>query len=326
MSQLTLNQRYQIESSLSQGMSLSMIGSLINKDKSVVCREISRNSDARSGKYKAELAHNKAQYRHKTKKKKVRFTPEIKEHVCNKLKDDFSPEQIVGRAKLDHIQCVSHETIYQFIWKDKKAGGRLFKHLRNNGKKYRKRGQRKDTRGLITERVDIDQRPEIVEKKERIGDLEIDLIVGKNHKQAILTINDRASGLLTMDKVSSKQAIEIERKSVELLENYGPLLHTITSDNGKEFANHKNIAEQLDIDFYFAKPYHSWQRGANENLNGLIRQYFAKDYDFTTIQKTQIQNVQNILNNRPRKRFGYRTPNEIFALKLNQQSSVAFIT
>ena len=174
--------------------------------------------------------------------------------------------------------------------------------------------------------MDIGQRPSIVDEKERIGDLEIDLIIGKDHKQAILTINDRASGLLIMDKVPSKQAIHIERKSVELLEDFGPLFHTITSDNGKEFANHKNIAEQLDIDFYFAKPYHSWQRGANENLNGLIRQYFAKDCDFTSITNAQIQHVQNILNNRPRKRLGFKTPNEIFALKLNQQASVAFIT
>lgn len=326
MSQLSLSQRYQIELCRSHGMSISRIGDFIDKDKSVVSREISRNSDLRSGEYKAELAHNKAQNRHKKKNKMIRFKPGIEKYVHNKITEDYSPEQIVGRAKLENIQCVSHERIYQFIWKDKKAGGKLYKHLRSKGKRYRKRGHSKDHRGLIVGRVDIDQRPHIVEHKERIGDLEIDLIIGKNHKQAILTINDRASGLLIMDKVPSKQAIHIERKSVELLEDFGPLFHTITSDNGKEFANHKNIAEQLDIDFYFAKPYHSWQRGANENLNGLVRQYFAKDCNFNSITKTQIQNVQNILNNRPRKRFGFKTPNEIFALKLNQQASVAFIT
>lgn len=326
MSHLTLSQRYQIESQLSQGISPASIGRSIHKDRSVICREIARNSDARSGNYKAELAHSKYQGRHKRKKKNIRFTPEIEEYVKEKLAEEFSPEQIAGRAKIDNIQCVSHESIYQFVWKDKKSGGRLFKHLRNQGKRYRKRGHSKDTRGLIAGRVDIDQRPKVVEDKERIGDLEIDLIIGKDHKEAILTINDRAAGLLFMGKVPNKQAITIQNKTLELLADYGPLLHTITSDNGKEFGNHKQIADQLNIDFYFAKPYHSWQRGANENLNGLVRQYFAKDCDFTTITETQIHKVQNKLNNRPRKRFGYKTPLEIFALKLNQQADVAFIT
>ena len=227
---------------------------------------------------------------------------------------------------MENIPCVSHERIYQFIWNDKKQGGQLYKHLRNKGKRYRKRGHSKDSRGLLVGRVDIDQRPAVVDHKERIGDLEIDLIIGKGHKQAILTINDRVSGMLIMGKVPSKQAVEIEKKSVELLQDWKPMIHTITSDNGKEFANHTNIAEQLNIDFYFAKPYHSWQRGANENLNGLVRQYFPKNHDFTTITDDQIKNVQNILNNRPRKRLGFKTPNEFFAQKINLDSSVAFIT
>ena len=152
------------------------------------------------------------------------------------------------------------------------------------------------------------------------------MIIGKDHQEAILTLNDRVAGVLIMGKVSSKKALEIEHKTVTLLEDWKPIIHTITSDNGKEFANHANIAEQLDIDFYFAKPYHSWQRGANENLNGLVRQYFPKKSDFTTITNLQIQNVQNILNNRPRKRLGYKTPNEFFAQKLNLDATVAFIT
>ena len=175
-------------------------------------------------------------------------------------------------------------------------------------------------------RVDIDQRPDIVDQKERIGDLEIDLIIGKGHNQALLTINDRVTGLLIMGKVPNKEAIQIERKTLELLEDWKPFIHTITSDNGKEFANHLNISEELNLNFYFAKPYHSWQRGANENLNGLVRQYFPKEYDFTSISNQQIKNVQNKLNNRPRKRLGFKSPNEIFALKLDQVASVAFIT
>lgn len=326
MSHLTLAQRYVIEAYKSKGISLTEIGEHLGKDKSVVSRELKRNSDQRSGEYRAELAQKKTEDRHKTKAKHIQFTEEVKKNVLHYLKQDYSPEQISGRAELEGLECVSAERIYQFIWADKRAGGTLYKHLRTKGKKYRKRGNSKDTRGQIVGRVDIDLRPKIVEQKERIGDLEIDLIIGKNHKQAFVTINDRATGVLRMGKVSSKEACEIEAKTLELLEDWQAIIHTITSDNGKEFANHKNIAEKLNIDYYFAKPYHSWQRGANENLNGLIRQYFPKKSDFEQITEKQILDVQKQLNNRPRKRFGYKTPNEIFAQKMDCQYNVAFIT
>jgi IS30 family transposase len=326
MSHLTLKQRYRIEFCISENKTLAEIAEYIDKDKSVISREIKRNSDARNSKYKAELADAKAKKRHLEKPKKNYFTDQIKVYVVNHLEQGYSPEQIAGRSKLDGIACVSHETIYKFIWNNKKSGGSLFKHLRNQGKRYRKRGQTKDSRGLLIDRVDIDQRPEVVDLKERIGDLEIDLIIGKGHNQALLTINDRATGLLFMGKVPNKEAREIELKTISLLENWRPLIHTITSDNGKEFANHRSIAKQLNLNFYFAKPYHSWQRGANENLNGLVRQYFPKDYHFSSISDDDILNVQNILNNRPRKRLGYKSPIEVFAQKLDQLASVAFIS
>lgn len=325
MAHLTLEQRYSIEIYISENKTYTQIGAYIDRDKSVISREVKRNSDARSGKYKAELADLKARKRHLNKAKKRHFTEGINTYVRKYLQLDYSPEQIKGKAVLEGIPCVSHETIYKFIWKDKKRKGNLFKHLRNRGKRYRKRGQSKDSRGLLTQRVGIDKRPRIVEQKKRIGDLEIDLVIGKGHQQALLTINDRATGLLRMGKVPNKEAKEIEIKTIALLEDIKPLLHTITSDNGKEFANHANIAEQLNLNFYFAKPYHSWQRGANENLNGLVRQYFPKDYDFKSITNQDILNVQNILNNRPRKRFGFKSPNEVFAQKLDQLTDVAFI-
>lgn len=326
MAHLTLEQRYRIEFSIRENHSYSQIADYIDKDKSVVSREIKRNSDARNGQYRAELAHSKAKNRHLLKPKKIYFTSDIEAYVVRYLKEDYSPEQIAGRCKLEGLSCVSPEAIYQFIWKDKKKGGVLYKHLRNQGKRYRKRGQTKDRRGLLVGRTDIDQRPDIVDKKERIGDLEIDLIIGKGHNQAILTINDRVTGILFMCKVLNKEALQIEYKTIELLDQWKPLIHTITSDNGKEFANHSNIAEQLNLNFYFAKPYHSWQRGANENLNGLVRQYFPKNCDFTTISDNQIIDIQNKLNNRPRKRLGYKTPNEFFAMKLDQSAPVAFIS
>lgn len=318
MGQLTLEQRYQIQTCLDNNMTQSETAEYISKSRSVISRELTRNSDGRNNVYKAELAQKKATKRHKEKPKKIYFTEEIKSHVDEMVANDYSPEQIVGRAKTDGISCVSTERIYQYIWQDKRNKGELYLHLRTQGKRYRKRSANKDSRGLLKERIDIDNRPSIVDDKERFGDLEIDLVVGKDHKGALLTINDRATGLLFMKFVKSKHALQIENATISLLENWKPLIQTITSDNGKEFGNHQNIAAQLNIDFYFAKPYHSWQRGANENLNGLVRQYFPKGSDFMKIKKQDVIRVQNILNNRPRKRFGFKSPNEMLAIKLNQ--------
>lgn len=326
MSHLTLDQRYKIEIGLNNLRTYREIGDEIGKDKSVISREVKRNSDKRDSKYRAELANRKAKDRLIKKRKKRYWTAEIEAFVIDKIRKEYSPEQIVGRSRLEGKPCVSHERIYQYIWDDKKHGGCYYQHLRRRGRRYRKRSNSTDNRGLIRNRIDIDQRPSIVEQKKRVGDLEIDLVIGKGHKQALLTINDRATGMLFMDKVLTKESQEIEKKTVSLLSSWSPLIHTITSDNGKEFANHERIAEQLSIDFYFAKPYHSWQRGANENLNGLVRQYFRKDADFTKISAQQIRDVQTILNNRPRKRFGFKTPNEVFAEKLDNSQSVAFVT
>lgn len=326
MAHLTLEQRYKIDAYINVGTSISQTAEYIGKNKSVVSREIKRNKDQRSGKYKASLADKKAKSRILSKPQKICFDSEVKENILYYLNKDYSPEQAVGRAKIENKKMVSIEIIYKYIWADKKAGGVLYKHLRTKGKKYNKRGHLKTKRGLIQGRVDIDQRPAIVEDKNRLGDMEIDLVLGKDHKGALLTINDRASGVLFMDKVESKEASVVEAKIIELLMDWKPLLKTITSDNGKEFANHKNIANSMDIDYYFAKPYHSWERGANENLNGLVRQYYPKKTTFENVSSIHIIQVTNILNNRPRKRFGFKTPNEIFAQKLNDLASVAFTT
>ncbi len=220
---------------------------------------------------------------------------------------------------------VSIERIYQYIWKDKKYKGDLYTHLRRQGRRYRKRGASKDSRGIIKNRVSIEKRPVVVEKRERFGDLEVDLIIGKNHNQAILTINDRASGMLKMKKILSKQASVVTEAITELLEDWQPYLYTITADNGKEFAGHQEVAEKLSIDYFFAHPYHSWERGANENLNGLIRQYFTKGSDFANITDQQVKQVETKLNNRPRKRYKYENP--IFVMEqLLFNQKVAFVT
>jgi len=325
MKHITKEQRYTICVMKQQNFSQKDIAFTIGKDKSVVSRELRRNCDKRSKKYDDDLAQRKYEQRQKYKPKHIRFTDEVKQCVDELLKKDFSPEQIAGRSKIDGIPCVSHECIYQYVWKNKKEGGKLYTHLRHKGRKYRKRGNIKDTRGIIKDRVDIDQRPAIVNKKERIGDLEIDTVIGQNHKGALLTINDRVSSMVFIAKLNGKNAEELAKKTIDILFPYKNFINTITSDNGKEFAEHKIISTSMNVNFYFAKPYHSWERGANENMNGLIRQYFPKGSSFENISDEDVQRVQDILNNRPRKKLKFLTPNEFLLLNLSNQK-VAFVT
>lgn len=325
MKHLTVEQRYAVSLLSAQGKTQKEIAEAIGKSKSTVSRELSRNCDGRSGKYNYELAHRKYRKRMEEKPKKIRFTGQVKIFVESKIREDLSPEQIVGTAKKENVRCVSHERIYQHVWRDKKRGGTLYRHLRTQGKRYRKRGNEKDRRGIIPNRVDIDMRPKIVEEKSRVGDFEIDTIIGKNHRGALVTINDRKTGLVIIRKVPSKNAELVAQAAIQALMPYKNTAHTITADNGKEFALHEKISGELQVDFFFAKPYHSWERGANENINGLIRQYFPKKTDFTRITDEQVRKVENILNDRPRKRFKFESPNVMFNRFINQ-TKVAFVT
>jgi len=314
MGHITVEQRYTISAMLDGGYSQSEISRVINKDKSVVSREISRNRDQRNGEYRADLAERKARTRQKEKVRPVFFTAEIESKVEELIREDYSPEQVVGFMKKKGLPVVSHERIYQHIWQDKKEGGSLYTHLRRHGRRYRKRGNKKDTRGLIKNRIGIEKRPKIVDRRVRIGDLEVDTIIGKNHKGAIVTINDRVSGVLKMKKVERRTKEAVGTAVIEMLKAWMWFIKTITGDNGKEFSDHEKIAEYLNIKFYFARPYHSWERGSNENLNGLIRQYIPKKSDFSTIDDEFIKSIEIKLNDRPRKRLDFETPKN----KMNQ--------
>ena len=322
---LTSEQRYTISVMHTAGHSQKNIAQAIGKDKSVVSRELRRNCDQRNGIYKHELAQRKYEHRQKNKPKCRRFSAEVQKFVDTYIKLDFSPEQVAGSAKKDGVVCVNPERIYQYIWTDKKQGGHLHTHLRHKGRKYRKRGASKDSRGIIKGRVGIQERPAIVEEKLRIGDMEIDTMIGRNHKGALLTINDRVSSKVWIAKLDSKDSTKLAEKAIGVLLPYQHIIHTITADNGKEFADHVTISQDLGIDFYFAEPYSPWQRGANENTNGLIRQYFPKGTCFESITEEQIKEVQDKLNNRPRKKLNYLSPNEFFAINLSN-TKVAFVT
>jgi IS30 family transposase len=322
MAHITVAQRYTISVLNARGKSQKEIAHTIDKDKSVVSRELKRNSDHRSGIYSHALAQRKYRERMDHKPKYIRFSSDVQAYVEHGIRKDFSPEQIAGIARNQSVVCVSHERIYQYIWADKKNGGTLYKHLRTHGKRYRKRGNSKDRRGIIPHRRDIDERPPIVDEKQRFGDWEIDTVIGKNHQGALVTINDRTTGLVKIRKVERKDAARVANAAIEALMPYMKQLHTITAENGKEFALHQTISEKLNIDFYFAKPYHAWERGANENINGLIRQYFPKKTDFASVTDEHVQTVENILNNRPRKRFDFLSPNQI----VHQFQKVALVT
>lgn len=326
MSQITLEQRYEIASLLRAGNSIANISISLGFHKTTIYREIKRNKDLRSGHYKGSLADRKCRDRHINKPKKIYLTATVINHIEQFIKADYSPEQVTGICRKQQLDCVSHETIYKYIWKLKKSkGSTLDQHLRRRGRRYRKRGAANAGRGFIKNRIGIDKRPEIVNLKTRFGDLEADTIIGKDHKGAIVTLNDRASGVLKMKRTTTREAQEISDTINTLLEDWIPYIITITSDNGKEFALHELVCETSQIEFFFADPYCSWQRGANENLNGLIRQSFPKKSDFSQITDQQISDVENKLNNRPRKRFNFDTPLEKMEQLLFNQK-VAFIS
>jgi len=237
------------------------------------------------------------------------------------LRQDWSPEQVSGWFKTQELKSVSHEWIYQHILADKRSGGNLYRHLRCQ-KQRRKRYGCYERRGTLPNRVSIDKRPEIVNNRQRLGDWELDTVVGKRHQQAIVTLTERKSRLALIRKVDHRTAQAVKDAILVLLQPLAAYTHTITSDNGKEFALHQQIAEQLHAAFFFAHPFSAWERGANENMNGLLRQYFPKKLNFNTITDDQITFATNRLNNRPRKTLAFRTPFEVFS----ELSSVALVT
>ena len=314
--QLTLKQRYQISAYKEAGYTQKYIANLLGVAESTISRELRRNSI--DGIYIPEDAEVLSYKCHSHKHKHIKLTNKVKNYIKKKLKEDWSPEQISGVMKKEKLAWVSHETIYQYIYHNKSCGGKLYLKLRHRNKKYHKRGVEYATRGTIKNRVSIDKRPKIVEKKSRIGDWEIDTVIGANHKGALVTVVDRKSKFTLIKKVPSKHAEVVTKALVEMLQPIKALTHTITSDNGKEFAYHEEVAQSLDADFYFANPYHSWERGLNEHTNGLIRQYLPKQTDFTQVKRKQIRFIQDRLNNRPRKSLGFKTPAQVFYARVSK--------
>ena len=315
---LTLEQRYKIEALLKAEHKPSFIAAQLQISKSTISRELKRNRTI-TGCYRARSAHEISQEKKERFSHNRKFSPAMERFIRDKLSNEqWSPEQIAGYCKLHEITMVSHERIYQFIYQDKAEGGQLYKHLRVASKMYRKRyGSGKNKRSIIKDRVSIDQRPDCINNKERVGDWEIDTIIGKDNKGAIVTIAERATAFVLIAKLNGKNAIDLAKAVVRLMAPFKDLVLSITADNGLEFAMHKYIADKLDSEFYFAHPYSSWERGLNEYTNRLIRQYIPKKSDFNDVNDKQIRYITMKLNSRPRKNLKFKSPGSIFLNSFN---------
>ncbi len=303
--QLTQEKRYQIYALLKIEQTKTKIAEVIGVHRSTISREMRRNRGKKG--YRPKQAQRYALGRRKRAKRRI--DTEVWNLVEDRLSQEWSPEQIAESMKKTG-QRISHERIYQYVYADKHNGGTLWKHLRCQ-KKRRKRAGSYDRRGKIRNRISIDERPEEVEQRNRLGDWEGDTIIGANHKGAVLSLVDRKSGYTLLGKLTRRESQQVVGQAEKLL-NAVPHVITLTLDNGKEFAKHAKIKEQTGVDVYFAHPYSSWERGTNENTNGLIRQYLPKKRRLDDVSEEELEHIMSRLNHRPRKRLAYRTPHEVF--------------
>lgn len=307
--QLTQEQRYQISVLKKIGYGPTEIAKELEVHKSTISREVRRNSGERG--YRPKQANEKALERRANATPRKRILAETWEVVEEKLRQDWSPEQVSGWLEKRQAPRISPEWIYQHILADQQAGGDLYTHLRQHGKR-RKRYGMYDRRGNLPNRVSIEQRPEVVAQRKRLGDWEIDTLVGKGHRGALVSLVERKSRYTLLQPVTQRLAHLVADATISLLHPFTDVVHTITGDNGKEFAEHLRIAETLKANFYFAHPYSAWERGTNENTNGLVRQYFPKKTDFSKIARSETKVAVDRLNHRPRKCLDFKTPFEVF--------------
>lgn len=306
--QLTQEERYQIHALMKAGHNPTEIAEVLGRHKSTIGRELKRNRGLRGYRPRQaqELAHSRRQMAYH-----ARISTAHWNRVEELLRQDWSPEQVSGWLLREEGITISHEWIYQYVYADKRDGGDLHKHLRCQ-KPRRKRYGSYDRRGQIKGRVCIDERPAVVERRSRIGDWEADTVIGKPGGTVLVTLAERKTRQSILALSPDKSAKAVRKAIIGALQPHAARVHTITYDNGKEFAHHTEIASALDASGYFAHPYHSWERGLNENMNGLIRQYLPKGKSFDSLTQEDIQHIMDKLNNRPRKCLGFKTPNQVF--------------
>lgn len=324
--QLSLGQRYQIEALIKTGFKQKEIAKCIGIHPSTICRELGRNIAKRgrgSGVYAASNAQRKTDMRHQQKAKRIVFTQVLKDEVVERMsREKWSPELIYEQAKLVGRTMVSHESIYHWIWQckhrhlKKNIGYKKLYQLLRHGKRRRKRGNRKDSRGIIPNRISIEKRPGVVKQRKRLGDLEIDLMMGKAHKSAVLVMTDRATLHTCLRKLESKESKEVSNAIVKCLKTNRHKVHTLTFDNDKAFAGHEQIAKKASASSYFTRPYTSQDKGTVENRIGVIRRFIPKGTDLRKITDDRIKEIENMLNERPIRKFNYLTANQVLQKKI----------
>jgi IS30 family transposase len=307
---LSQHERYQIYALLRAGHTQTKIANILQRHKSTISRELKLGTGSKN--YRPKQACALAAERGKNSRNARQIAPWVLSVAMHMLKLEFSPEQIAGKLP------ISHETLYLRIYADQARQGQLYKHLRCQKKRRKRYGKGHERRGQILGRRSIEERPAHIENRSQIGHWEADTVIGVNHKHAIVTLVERKSGYGLIAKVQSKTAKLVSKAIVKLLEPFKAKVKTLTYDNGKEFAKHAWIDKKLSSTGYFARPYCSWQRGSNENFNGLLRQYVPKKRSMSTVTDEEITMIQNRLNYRPRKRLGFKTPHEVFYQSLNR--------
>lgn len=297
-----------------QGMAIPAIASLLQRSPSTLYRELARNS-CRDGRYRVEKAESRARGRSHLSGKNLRLTEDMMTYIHAHLQRYWSPEQIVQRARRDGIPMICHESLYRLIEEDRIAGGTWHRYLRCHRKQRRKRYRSYDRRGILTGKRMITERPAAVQSRQTIGHWEGDTMVGPG-KDCLLTLVERKTGFTIIGKLLDRTKDSVNAVAYQLLKSYRHVVKTITFDNGSEFHGYKELESSLQTTIYFALPHHSWERGTNENTNGLIRQFCPKRLTLRFLTQHTCHNIAKILNDRPRKRLAFRTPHEAFTEEL----------
>lgn len=295
-----------------QGLSQAAIARWMQRHPSTIGRELKRNGTTHDGRYRVDKAIMKANGRRSRSRRNQRFTSADMHRIEALLVQQWSPEQISGYLSKTGLLRISHETIYRHIWHDRRHGGELHQHLRGARKLRRKRYQHHDSRGRLAGKRHISERPLAAEQRACVGHWEIDTVIGHANKHCIVSLVDRKSGFVQIGKLNARTAEQTTQRTIDLINRQPTAFRTITADNGTEFHSYTQIERATGVRFYFATPHHSWERGTNENTNGLIRQYLPKRCSMANITQQHCNVIANKLNARPRKRLDYQTPAECF--------------
>ena len=311
--QITFAERYALGVLRRDGLSPAAIARVLGRHRSTISREVRRNGTPRDDCYRPQLAEWYARGRCSRSRRNRRFSAADWARVQRLVREDWSPEQIAGRLRADQELAISHETIYRYLWADKQAGGTLFRHLRGARKQRRKRYGRYDSRGRLAGKRSITTRPPIVDARTQLGHWEGDTVLGASQAgPCVLSLVERKTGYVVLGQLRQRTTVAVNRRATALIQAQAHPVRTITVDNGTEFHGYAAIEQATAAEFYFATPHHAWERGTNENTNGLLRQYLPKGQTMADLTQHDCNRIAAKLNRRPRKRLGYRTPEECY--------------